>query len=220
MAAATQLDAQLRTKTGKGSSRALRKEGRVPAVLYGGKEDPIHFSLNPIQLNKELHQTGFLSKIFEIPLNNKKEKALAREVQFHPVTDLPLHVDFLRVAKGGKITVSIPLQFLNEDKSPGLKKGGVLNILVHNLDVTADVDHIPSHLEIDLTGREIHDTIHLTDITLPDGTVATHPERDNSLASIVAPTVMKQETTEEEATEAEAAEEETAASEGEQEASE
>lgn len=209
MTAATQLDAQLRTKTGKGASRALRREGRVPAVLYGGKEAPIHFSLNPIQLHKELHQTGFLSKIFEIPLNNKKEKALAREVHFHPVTDLPLHVDFMRVAKGGKITVSVPLQFLNEEKSPGLKKGGVLNILVHNLEVVADVDHIPSHLDIDLTGLEIHDTIHLTDLTLPEGAVAAHPERDNSLANIVAPTVMKKVAGEEEGEgETEASEEE------------
>lgn len=191
MTASAQLDIQLRDKTGKGASRALRRGGRVPAVLYGGKEDPVHFSLDPIQLNKELHQTGFLSKIFDIPLDKKKEKALARIVQFHPVTDRPLHVDFLRVSKDQKITVSVPLHFINEEKSPGIKRGGVLNILIHNLDVVSDMDHIPVGIDIDLTGLEIHHTIHLTDMKLPQGVAAAHPERDNSIANIVAPTVMK-----------------------------
>ncbi len=132
-AAISQLDVQVREGTGKGASRALRRDGRIPAVLYGGKDAPAHFSLDPVQLNKELHQTGFLSKIFEIPLDGKKEKALARAVQFHPVTDRPLHVDFLRVSKDGKITVAVPLRFINEGGSPGIKRGGVLNILIHNL---------------------------------------------------------------------------------------
>lgn len=191
MATVTQLNAQLREGTGKGASRALRREGRIPAVLYGGKDTPTHFSLEPVQLNKELHQTGFLSKIFEIPLDGKKEKALARAVQFHPVTDLPLHVDFLRVSKEGKITVAVPLTFQHEGNSPGIKRGGVLNILIHNLEIVSDIDHIPSRIEIDLTGLEIHDTIHLKDIKLPEGVLAAHPERDNDIANIVAPTVMK-----------------------------
>jgi large subunit ribosomal protein L25 len=199
MTTVSQLNVQIREETGTGSARALRRTGRVPAVLYGGKEVPVHFSLEPVQLNKELHQTGFLSKIFELPLNGKKEKALARAVQFHPVTDLPLHVDFIRVSKDGKITVSVPVVFVNEDNSPGLKKGGVLNILVHNLEMTSDMDHIPSSIEIDLAGREIHDTIHLKDLKLPAGAVATHPERDNDIANIVAPTVMKKAESEAEA---------------------
>ena len=191
MTKAPQLNVQLREATGKGSSRALRREGRVPAVLYGGKDVPVHFSLDPIQLDKELHSTGFLSKIFEIPLEGKKEKALARAVQFHPVTDRPLHVDFLRVSKDEKITVAVPLQFINELNCPGIKRGGVLNILIHNLEVISDIDHIPSSVEIDLAGLEIHDTIHLKNMKLPEGVVAAHPERDNDIANIVAPTVMK-----------------------------
>lgn len=191
MTTVSQLNVQLREGTGTGSSRALRRSGRIPAVLYGGKEVPVHFSLEPIQLDKEIHKTGFLSKIFELPLNGKKEKALARAVQFHPVTDLPLHVDFIRVSKDGKITVSVPLVFINEENSLGIKKGGVLNILIHNLEVTSDMDHIPSSIEIDLAGLEIHDTIHLKDIKLPAGAVAAHLERDNAIANIVAPTVMK-----------------------------
>jgi len=191
MAATAQLKIQLREKTGKGASRGLRRGGRVPAVLYGGKEDPVHFSLDPVQLDRELHTMGFMSRVFEIDLSNKKEKALARAVQFHPVTDLPLHVDFLRVSKGEKITVSIPLHFINEEKAPGIKRGGVLNVLVHNLELVCDIDHIPSGIEIDLTGLDIHQTIHLKDINLPEGVVAAHPERDDSLANVVAPTVMK-----------------------------
>lgn len=191
MTAAPQLDVQLREGTGKGATRALRREGRVPAVLYGGKDLPAHFSLDPIQLDKELHKTGFMSKVFELALQGKKEKALARAVQFHPVTDRPLHVDFYRITKGAKITVSVPLQFVNELASPGIKRGGVLNIVNHSLEVVADVDHIPSHIEIDLTGLEIHDTIHLSHLKLPENVAPAHPERDNDIANIVAPTVMK-----------------------------
>lgn len=209
MTATPQLDVQLREGTGKGATRALRREGRVPAVLYGGEESPAHFSLDPIQLDKELHKTGFMSKVFELALQGKKEKALARAVQFHPVTDRPLHVDFYRITKGAKITVSVPLQFVNELASPGIKRGGVLNIINHSLEVIADVDHIPSHIEIDLTGLEIHDTIHLSHLKLPEGVAPAHPERDNDIANIVAPTIMKKtEEAEGEAAEAAAATEE------------
>jgi large subunit ribosomal protein L25 len=216
MSAASQLNVELRKEIGKGASRALRRDGRVPAVLYGGKDVPIHFSLDPVQLDKELHTTGFLSKVFELSLDGKKEKALAREVQFHPVTDRPLHVDFLRVSKDSKITVSVPFNFINELASPGIKRGGVLNIVLHNLDVVSDIDHIPSHIDIDLTGLEIHDTIHLDKLTLPKGVVAAHPERDNDIANIVAPTVMKKVAGEEEETEAAATEEATATEEKEE----
>lgn len=213
MTTISQLNVQLRDQTGKGSSRALRREGRVPAVLYGGKDTPpVHFSLEPIQLDKEIHQTGFLSKVFELSFDGKKEKALARVVQFHPVTDRPLHVDFLRISKGVEIVVSVPLTFINELKSPGIKRGGVLNIVVHNLEIVSDMDHIPSQIEIDLTGLEIHDTIHLKDLQLPKGVVAAHPERDNDIANIVAPTIMKK-TEEEEVT---VTEEETKTPEGEE----
>lgn len=203
MANATELKVQEREGTGKGFSRALRRTGRVPAVLYGGAEEPVHFSLDPVQLEKELHKTGFMSKVFELAYDGKKHRALAKAVQFHPVTDQPLHVDFFRVVKGAKVTVAVPLTFTNELASPGLKKGGVLNIVVHNLEVTADVDKIPQEIQVDLTGLVIHDTIHLTDLKLPEGIEATHPERDNDIANIVAPTIMKQT---EEAAEGEAAE--------------
>ena len=211
MSTASQLEVQLRDTTGKGSSRALRRGGRIPAVLYGGTEAPVHFSLDPIQLNKEIHKKGFLSRIYELPLTNKKEKVIARDVQFHPVTDRPLHVDFYRLKKGEKITISVPLNFNNELESPGLKRGGVLNIIIHNLEVLADMDHIPSTIDIDLTGLEIHDTVHLSSLVLPEGVTAAHPERDHDIANIVAPTIMK---TEEEEAAAEGTEEAPAAEEG------
>lgn len=205
MTTQSQLNVEVRESIGKGASRALRRTGRIPAVLYGGQDAPVHFSLEPVQLDKELHRTGFLSKVFELSLNGKKEKALARDVQFHPVTDRPLHVDFFRVSKDSKITVSVPLSFINEQSSPGIKRGGVLNIILHNLEVSCDLEHIPSTIEIDLTGLEIHDTIHLTNLKLPKGVVATNPERDSDIANIVAPTVMKKAATEEAEAEAEAA---------------
>jgi large subunit ribosomal protein L25 len=208
MTTVSQLNVELRETIGKGASRALRRAGRVPAVLYGGTGESVHFSLDPIQLDKELRQ-GFLSKIFELSLHGKKEKALPRDVQFHPVTDRPLHVDFLRVVKGEKITVAVPLNFINELESPGIKRGGVLNIVLHSLDITSDVDHIPSSIDVDLTGLEIHDSIHLKDLQLPKGAVPAHPERDNDIANIVAPTVMKKVAGEEEVPEETVAEPET-----------
>ena len=196
------LKAEPREIIGKGASRAARNAGQIPAVLYGAGEEPVHFVVDAIQFTKELHQSALYTTIFEINAGKRKERALARAVQFHPVTDRPLHVDFLRVSKDSKLTVAVPVQFINEDKSPGIKRGGVLNIVVHNLELLCDMDHIPEHIEIDLTGLDIHDTIHLRNLQLPKSTAAAHPERDDTLANIVAPTVMKQteegaETTEE-----------------------
>ncbi|MEB3702477.1 50S ribosomal protein L25 [Candidatus Bealeia paramacronuclearis] len=186
------LKADVRENIGKGASRAARNAGQIPAVLYGGEEKPMHFVIDEIQFNKELHQASFYTTIFEINAGKKKERALARAVQFHPVSDRPLHVDFLRVSKDSKLTVAVPLHFINDDKSPGIKRGGVLNIVIHNLEVLCDMDHIPDHIDIDLAGLEIHGSIQLKDIKLPAGAVAAHPDRDDTLANIVAPTIMKQ----------------------------
>lgn len=202
MSNVTVLKAELRETLGKGASRDARRQGVVPAVVYGAGQDPVHITLDPLQLDRELHQTGFFSKIFEIPLGKNKERALARDVQFHPVKDNPLHVDFMRIAKDGKVTVSVPFSFINEDMAPGIKKGGLLNIVLHSLEVNCNVDSIPESIEVDLTGLNVHDTVHLTKIALPKGVVAAHADRDNDIANIVASTMMRgqsEETTEESA---------------------
>lgn len=192
MAAVSVLNGEMRDRLGKGASRETRRSGRIPAVIYGGDKEPVHVTLHPVELDKQIHQGGFLSRIFTVDMGKAKETVVPRDVQFHPVTDVPIHVDFVRVQKGGTIHASIPLHFINEEKSPGIKKGGVLNITVHNLEVTCPVDKMPEHIEIDLDGLDIHGTIHLVDVKLPTGVVASHPERDHDIANIVAPTVMKQ----------------------------
>lgn len=192
MSSVNQFKGEIRENTGKGASREARRSGRIPAVLYGGGIDPVHFTVEPVALSKELHATGFFSKIYDLDLGKGKEKALARDVQFHPVTDVPMHLDFVRIKKGSNIHVAIPITFINEDLSPGMKKGGVLNISVHALDATCSVDNMPEEIIVDLTGLEIHGTIHLADLKLPEGVVPLHSDRDDVIANVVAPTIMKE----------------------------
>ncbi len=215
MSSVNQFKGEIRENTGKGASREARRSDRIPAVLYGGESDPVHFTVEPVALSKELHATGFFSKIYDLDLGKGKEKALPRDVQFHPVTDVPIHLDFVRVTKGTNIHVAIPITFINEILSPGMKKGGVLNISVHALDATCDVYNMPEEIIVDLEGLEIHGTIHLADLKLPEGVVPLHPERDDVIANVVAPTIMK-ETDEDEG---EAAEGEETTEEGSSEAS-
>lgn len=192
-----------RPGVGGGASRALRRTGHIPGVLYGGDKENVPLSIDVRHVVKGLNTPGFYTTIFELNVNGKKEQALVREVQVHPVTDQPVHVDFWRVSKGTKIHVNIPVHFINEEKSPGIKRGGVLNIVVHTLDVSCSPENIPEAITIDLAGLEIGASIHLDQIGLPKGVAATHPERDNTLATIVAPTVQKEveETSTEEAAE-------------------
>ena len=145
--------------------------------------------VDPRDVEKGLHQSGFYSRIFELDVGDKKEQALVREVQFHPVTDRPVHMDFLRVRKDSKIHVAVPVHFLNENQCPGLKQGGILNIVLHDLDVTCAVGSIPAELTVDLTGLEIGAIIHTDVLQLPKGVVISHPDRDNTLATIVAPKI-------------------------------
>lgn len=181
-----------RAGTGGGASRSLRRAGYIPAILYGGEKENVALSVDVRHVVKGLNTPGFYTTIFELDVNGKKEQALIRDVQVHPVTDQPLHVDFWRVGKGTKIHVNIPVHFVNEDKCPGMKRGGVLNIVLHTLDVSCFAENIPEAITVDLTGLEIGASIHLDQIDLPKGVAATHPERDNTLATIVAPTVQKE----------------------------
>ncbi|MGL5719302.1 MAG: 50S ribosomal protein L25/general stress protein Ctc [Alphaproteobacteria bacterium] len=181
------LEAKSRIKSTKGAVRSSRKEGQIPAVLYGGGEDPQSLTLNLKQVNRELTQSGFFSRLFELQLEGKKVNALARDIQFHPVTDVPLHVDLLRVSGASYVTVAVPIRFINEDKSPGLKVGGVLNIVLHALEISVQASLIPEELVIDLTGLQIGEVIHLDRIKLPEGSKALHAERDVTVATIVSP---------------------------------
>ena len=192
-----------RERAGKGAARAVRRAGRVPAVLYGDKKDPIMFSLEPIALEKEMNRRGFFSRVFDLDVDGAAHKGLIRDVQIDPVTMRPIHADFLRVSKTAKVTVHVTVQFVNEEASPGLKFGGVLNIVRHDVELLCPAMSIPSSLEIDLTGKEVGDSIHISEITLPEGVTPVIKDRDFTIATIAAPTVQKAISEEEEAVEGE-----------------
>ena len=189
MTAVGTLRVEPRNNSGRGASRALRNENKIPGILYGGNKENVLVTVDPRDVMKGLHHAGFYSTIFELNLNGKVEKALVRDVQFHPVTDNPIHIDFWRVSKDSKIHLSIPVVFINENKCPGIKRGGVLNIVLHTLDVTCLAENIPEQITVDLEGLEFGASVHTASIALPKGVVVTHPERDNTLATIVPPTV-------------------------------
>ncbi|NNE50524.1 MAG: 50S ribosomal protein L25/general stress protein Ctc [Altererythrobacter sp.] len=191
MSDALTLPAETRERAGKGASRALRREGRVPAVIYGGKEAPTTIHLEEKELVKQLGTGHFMNSIVEIKLGSESIRTLPKDVALHPVTDRPEHIDFLRMTKGGKIEVSVPVVFVNEDDSPGLKKGGVLNVVRHELELVCENDKIPSEIEIDVTGKEVGDSIHISELTLPAGSESAITDRDFTIATLVAPSALK-----------------------------
>ncbi|MFQ5625646.1 MAG: 50S ribosomal protein L25/general stress protein Ctc [Methyloligellaceae bacterium] len=185
MAEISQIKAAARDRIGKAAARATRREGRIPAIIYGDNTDPQIISLD----NKELRQhvlTGqFLNTIFMIDVDGKQTRVIPREFQLHPVSHAPVHVDFLRLGEGATVTVEVPMRFLNEEESPGLKRGGVLNIVRHNIELRCLADAIPERLDADLTGLEIGDSLHISAITLPEGVELTIADRDFTVATIV-----------------------------------
>ena len=191
MSDALTLPAEARERAGKGASRALRREGRVPAVIYGGKENPTTIHLEEKALVKQLMTGHFMNSIVEITLDGKTIKTLPKDVSLHPVTDRPEHVDFLRLAKGAKVEVSVPVVFINEDTSPGLKKGGVLNVVRHELELVCDADRIPAEIEISVEGKEVGDSVHISELTLPEGSASAITDRDFTIATLVAPSALK-----------------------------
>ena len=191
MSDALTLPAEARERAGKGASRQLRREGRVPAVIYGGKEDPIMIHVEEKELVKQLMTGHFMNSIVEVEIGGKKVKTLPKDVALNPVTDRPEHADFFRLAKGGKIEVSVPVVFLNEEASPGLKKGGVLNVVRHELELVCDNDKIPGEIEVDVTGKEVGDSIHISEVKLPAGSESAITDRDFTIATLVAPSALK-----------------------------
>lgn len=183
-----------RAQAGRGASRALRLSGKVPGVLYGDGKENVMLAVDPRDIMKGLNKPGFYTTIFEMKLSGKTERALVKDVHLHPVTDQPLHIDFWRVNKNSKIHIHVPVHFKNEDKCMGIKRGGVLNIVLHSVEVSCGADNIPEEIVIDLAGMDVGDSIHAEAVELPKGVKFLHPERDNTLATIVAPTVQQEDT--------------------------
>ena len=205
MSEALTLPAETRDRGGKGASRALRREGRVPAVVYGGKEEPLTIHIEEKELRRQLGTGHFFNSVVEVSVGGKTVRALPKDVAFHPVSSRPLHVDFLRLAKNAKVTVNVPVLFTNEEASPGLKKGGVLNVVRHDLELVCDASHIPDDISIDLTGMEIGDSIHISSITLPQGAESAITDRDFTIATLVAPSALRSEEADSDAADAAAA---------------
>jgi len=185
------LSAETRDRAGKGASRALRREGRTPAVIYGGNQDPVAIHVEEKELRRQLGTGHFFNSIVELTVGGETVRTLPKDVAFHPVSERPLHADFLRVAANAKVEVLVPVIFINEAKSPGLKKGGVLNIVRHELDLICDADKIPDDISVDVSGADIGDSIHISSVTLPAGSASAITDRDFTIATIVAPSALK-----------------------------
>jgi len=192
MATSYELKAAARDRVGKGAARALRREGLLPAVIYGDKKPALSITIPMKETTILLHKGGFTAQVGTIDVNGEKHQVIAKAYQLHPVRDDIEHVDFLRVAKGATLTVEIPVHFLNEETCPGLKKGGVLNIVRHTVEMTVPADNIPEALEIDLATAEPGDSLHISAVTLPEGCEPTITDRDFTIATIAAPAGMKE----------------------------
>ncbi|CCA93315.1 large subunit ribosomal protein L25 [Novosphingobium sp. PP1Y] len=187
------LPAETRERAGKGASRALRRDGRVPAVVYGGNEEPLAIHVEAKELVRQLGTGHFFNSIVEVEVGGKKLRTLPKDVAFHPVSDRPLHVDFLRLAKGASVHVNVPVSFVNEEKAPGLKRGGVLNVVRHELELVCAADKIPEEIAIDVTGFDVGESIHISHVKLPAGSESAITDRDFTIATIVAPSALKSE---------------------------
>ena len=193
MAETKSLAASVRSGTGKGAARSVRREGRVPGVIYGGGEHPTPISVDHNELNKLIYAGHFLTTIFELDLDGAKQRVLPRDYQLDVVRDRPVHVDFLRLKAGSKVRIAVPVHVINRDASPGVKKGGAVNIVLHALDILAPSEAIPEAITIDLTGMDFHDSVHVSGIKLPEGCRVFDTRTDYTLVTVVPPTVFKEE---------------------------
>ena len=207
MAEAIELKAWSRGCTGTGGARAIRREGRIPGIVYGGSDEPLNITLETKEVSKQIQTGHFQSTVYMLDMDGTKIRAIPRDVQVDPVRDFPIHVDFMRLAKNAMVDVDVPVHFLNEGAAPGLKRGGVLNVVRHEISLNCPADAIPGSIEIDLSGMEIGDSIHISSVALPEGAAPTIADRDFTVATIVGRGA--EEETEEEGGEEEVAEEET-----------
>nr|WP_295469795.1 50S ribosomal protein L25/general stress protein Ctc [Mesorhizobium sp.] len=179
-----ELKADAREKVGKGSARETRRNGKVPAVIYGDKQPPLAIALPYKELYYKIHGGGFMTTIATIDVDGKKIQVLPKDYQLDPVRDFPMHVDFLRVGKDTVVTVDVPVHFINEEKSPGIKRGGVLNVVRHEVEFTVPANAIPDSITVDLEGTEIGDSIHISAVKLPAGVKPVISDRDFTIATI------------------------------------
>jgi large subunit ribosomal protein L25 len=184
------LKATKRTTSTSGQVNKLRLDGFIPAILYGGKKNNLNISLKKLNLLNLIKTETFMSKVFELDIDGSSEKALAREIAYDPISDEPIHIDFKRVEKGSKLTLEIPVKFINSDKSPGLKKGGVLNIVRRKVELKCPTENIPDEIIVDLEGAEINTSLKISTVKLPQGVVPAITDRDFVIGTVVAPTVL------------------------------
>lgn len=179
-----ELTAEVRDGVGKGAARAVRRQGRVPAVIYGDKKPPIPISLPLKELTLRVQAGGFLTHLLNVDVGGETIRVIPKDYQLDPIRDFLLHVDFLRIGEGARLTLDIPVHFINEEASPGLKRGGALNIVRHTIELYVPVDSIPEFIEVDLTGLDIGDSLHISAVALPEGVTPTITDRDFTVATI------------------------------------
>ncbi len=204
--ASYELKAEAREQVGKGSARAVRRNGKVPAVIYGDKQPPLAIALSYKDVYYKIHGGGFLTTVATIEVGGQKIQVLPKDYQLDPVKDFPLHVDFLRIGKDTQVNVNVPVHFINEEKSPGIKRGGVLNVVRHEVEFHCPANAIPEFITVDLDGTDIGDSIHISAVKLPAGVKPVIADRDFTIATIAGSAAVKPET--DEAAAAPAAEEE------------
>ena len=200
------LAAETRGQVGKGASRSLRREGRVPAVIYGNKQDPVSIHVEEKALMRLLMTGHFMNSVVMVEVGGKAVRTLPKDVAFDVVTDRPVHVDFLRISEHATVHVNVPVVFVDEEESPGIKRGGVLNVVRHELELVCDASEIPDEITISLKGTDVGDSIHISNVKLPKGVTSAIDDRDFTIATVIAPSALKSETLEQEAEEAAAAE--------------
>jgi len=198
------LKATKRTSSSTGQVNKLRSEGFIPGILYGGEKNNLNISLKKLHLKNIINTETFMSKVYNLDIDGNSEKALARDVAYDPVSDEPIHIDFMRITKGSRLTLEIPVKFLNLDKSPGLKKGGVLNIVRRKIELKCPAENIPDEIIVDLDNTEINTSLKISSVKLPENVSPTITDRDFVIATVAAPTVLiEPEKTEEEIVEGE-----------------
>ena len=184
------LKATKRTTTSSGQINKLRSDGFIPAILYGGKKSNLNISLKKLHLQDLIKTETFMSKVFDLDIDGSPEKVLPKDIAYDPVSDEPIHIDFIRIAKGLILTLEIPVKFINSDKSPGLKKGGVLNIVRRKVELKCPTENIPNEIVVDLNNTEINTSLKISSVKLPENIVPTITDRDFVIATVVAPTIL------------------------------